>query len=418
MQSNYPNRSADVAVIGAGIVGLCSALFLQKQGQKVLLIDAQPPGTGASYGNGGMLSGMAFAPMSMPGMVWHVPRWLRDPLGPLAVSPGYLPKALPWLVKWLLASQMGTVRQASRANLALNEPCLSLYRELLGEELFARYIRVKGSLQIWESDTITVGQKIAAELRRELGQEAEEMTGDQLREFIPALSPKVRRGLYFPRNGHTVDPIGLTTSLAGLFVAAGGTILHEKVMKILPQEGGGGILMTNVANHTAPRIVIAGGAWSKALVEPLGTRLPLETERGYHMIMEADADIACPIIHQDLGCGVTPMNEGLRFGGTVEIAGLERAPNEQRAKLFADKARRFFPDVVMREKRIWMGFRPSTPKSVPIIDALPNCPGIFVAVGHGHYGMIGGPATGRLVADLVLGRIPFVDREPYRLANA
>lgn len=418
MQSEYPNRSADVIVIGAGIVGLCSALYLQRHGQKVVLIDSQPPGTGASYGNGGMLSAMAFAPMSLPGMIWKVPGWLMDPLGPLAVSPGYLPKAFPWLLKWLRASNMDIVRRASRANLALNAPCLSLYQELLGPEFFSRYVRQNGSLQVWESDTITVGQKIAADLRQELGQETEEMTGDQLREIMPGLSKKVRRGLYFPRNGHTVDPIGLTTSLARQFATAGGVILHEKVMKILPQEGCGAMLMTNVANHRAPNIVLCGGAWSNALLKPLGARLPLETERGYHLIMEADVHVACPIIHQDLGCGVTPMDEGLRFGGTVEIAGLEKAPNERRAKLFAAKARRFFPDVEMREKRIWMGFRPSTPKSVPVIDAVPNRPGIFVAVGHGHYGMIGGPATGRLIADLVLGRAPSIDPEPYKLANA
>jgi D-amino-acid dehydrogenase len=350
-------------------------------------------------------------------MVWKVPRWLMDPLGPLAVSPGYLPKAFPWLLRWIRASGMEQVRRASRANLALNAPCLELYRELLGSELYGRYIRQQGSLQIWESDTVTQGQRIAAGLRDELGILAEEMTGDQLREIMPALSTKVTRGLHFPGNGHTVDPIGMTTSLAELFVAAGGRILHEKVMKILPQEGGV-MLMTNVANHRAPKVVVCGGAWSKALVEPFGTRLPLETERGYHMIIEADAHVACPIIHQDLGCGVTPMNEGLRFGGTVEIAGLEKAPNEARARLFLEKARRFFPGVEMREKRIWMGFRPSTPKSVPVIDAVPGCPGLFVAVGHGHYGMIGGPATGRLVSELVLGRMPSVDPEPYRLINA
>lgn len=418
MTTHSSPANPSVAVIGAGIVGSCAALALQRDGWRVAVYDPLPPGGGASFGNAGLISVDSVVPIAMPGMLRKVPRWLIDPEGPLALRPRYAPRAAPWLLRWLRAGRLPAVRAASRALHALHRPSLDEYRGLLGAERFAALLRAEGQVHVWESERESAGDRIADELRRRLAVPTERLGTAALRELLPGLSPAVRRGLLFPRHAHTVEPRRLVHAVAELLQEAGGILRAERAMKIVPLGDGRYRLLTNCDDRVHDRVVVAAGAWSRSLLEPLGVRLPLETERGYHAELSAPSMTPrLPLVHRERGFAVTPMAGGLRIAGTVEIAGLAAPPDERRADALAAQAQALFPGLRFEGRRAWMGFRPSLPDSLPVIDRLPQHPGIIVACGHGHFGMTAASLTARLVARLVRGEPAPIDLQPYRLSR-
>jgi D-amino-acid dehydrogenase len=396
------NPVLPIAVIGAGVVGLSTALYLRRSGRDVTIIDPLPPPGGASYGNAGMISADTSVPIALPGMLRKVPSWLTDPLGPLAVRPSYFPKALPWLMRWIAASRMPRVLEISDAMRALHKDAFLCWKELLGPQNFADLVRPAGQVHVWETDAETPGAALEHQLRDRQGIASQALTSDDLRQMFPGISTAVRRGVLVPGNGYTVSPQRIVQTLHRLFLEAGGRVVPENVMKIMPREDGGYDLMTNVGFHTAQQIVVAAGAWSVRLLEPLGVSVPLETERGYHVMLPTpNVSLTTTVSNKSRSFGVTPMEQGLRVAGTVEIAGLDAPPDERRAKALLANVRTMFPDVNTDGHRFWMGFRPSTPDSLPIVGEVAGRPGLFLAVGHGHFGMTGGPPSGRLVSQLI-----------------
>jgi len=396
------NPVLPIAVIGAGVVGLSTALYLRRSGRDVTIIDPLPPPGGASYGNAGMISADTSVPIALPGMLRKVPSWLTDPLGPLAVRPSYFPKALPWLMRWIAASRMPRVLEISDAMRALHKDAFLCWKELLGPQNFADLVRPAGQVHVWETDAETPGAALERQLRERQGIASQALTSDDLRQMFPGISTAVRRGVLVPGNGYTVSPQRIVQTLHRLFLEAGGRVAPENVMKIMPREGGGYDLMTNVGFHTAQQIVVAAGAWSVRLLEPLGVSVPLETERGYHVMLPTpNVSLTTTLSNKSRSFGVTPMEQGLRVAGTVEIAGLDAPPDERRAKALLANVRTMFPDVNTDGHRFWMGFRPSTPDSLPIVGEVAGRPGLFLAVGHGHFGMTGGPPSGRLLSQLI-----------------
>lgn len=401
-----------IAVVGAGIVGMSAALYLRRAGLSVTVIDPLPPGGGASYGNAGLLSVEACVPIALPGMLKEVPRWLSDPLGPLAVRPSYLPKALPWLLRWVAAGRMPRVEAASAALRSLHLHALDRYRELLGAE-FDNIIRVSGQVHIWESAEPSPSEEIYRRLWQHHGVEAQSLGSDELRQLVPELSRSVTRAVLLPKNGHTLNPRRLVGTLARLFVEAGGTVRAERVLKLIPENSAWRIV-TSGANHRAEKVVVCAGAWSRQLLGPLGLNLPLETERGYHVMMR-DASVVprLPILSRGRGFSITPMEEGLRLAGTVEIGGLDLPMNEERAYVLLRQAKALLPGLETKDYAVWMGFRPSFPDSLPVIDEARGRPGLYLAFGHGHTGMTGGAPTGRLIKQLVTGEAPDISLAPY-----
>jgi len=396
------NSVLPIAVIGAGVVGLSTALYLRRSGRDVTIIDPLPPPGGASYGNAGMISADTSVPIALPGMLRKVPSWLTDPLGPLAVRPSYFPKALPWLMRWIAASRMPRVLEISDAMRALHKDAFLCWKELLGPQNFADLVRPAGQVHVWETDAETPGAALERQLRERQGIASQALTFDDLRQMFPGISTAVRRGVLVPGNGYTVSPQRIVQTLHRLFLEAGGRVVPENVMKIMPREDGGYDLMTNVGFHTAQQIVVAAGAWSIRLLEPLGVSVPLETERGYHVMLPTpNVSLTTTLSNKSRSFGVTPMEQGLRVAGTVEIAGLDAPPDERRAKALLANVRTMFPDVNIDGHRFWMGFRPSTPDSLPIVGEIAGRPGLFLAVGHGHFGMTGGPPSGRLLSQLI-----------------
>ena len=401
-------------VIGAGVVGLSTALSLQRSGMQVAVLDPLGPAGGASFGNAGMLSPDTATPIAMPGMLGKVPGWLRDPLGPLAVKPSYFPRALPWLLQWIKAGRLSRVLAVSDAMRALHRETLDCWRELLGDGLYHDLIRPSGQVNVWEVDDASPTEAIEQQIRERHGIKTQPLNADDLRQMFPGLARGITRGLLIPNNGYTVSPQRIVHSLAASFRSAGGDLITERVMKLIPRESGGYTVMTNLANRDTPQVVIAAGAWSAQLLDPLGVHVPLETERGYHaMLFSPSMQLPMPISSKTRAFFMTPMEDGLRVAGTVEIAGLDAPPNERRAQILVDHARRLFPGLQSKETRYWMGFRPSTPDSLPILGPVSGHPGLWLAFGHGHFGMSGGPPSGRLLARLITGQQPGIDPAPY-----
>lgn len=401
-------------VIGAGVVGLSTALYLQRSGVQVVVLDPLGPAGGASFGNAGMLSPDTSTPIAMPGMLRKIPGWLRDPLGPLAVRPSYFPRALPWLLQWVKAGRIDRVLAISDAMRALHVQTMDCWRELLGDANYRDLIRPAGQVSVWEGDDSSPTEAIEQQIRDRHGITVQKLNADDLRQMFPGIARDIKRGIFVPGNGYTVSPQRIVHTLADTFRAAGGTIIAERAMKLIPHEGGGYLVMTNIANRVADTVVIAAGAWSAQLLKPLGVRVPLETERGYHaMLFSPSMRPAIPISSKSRAFFMTPMEDGVRVAGTVEIGGLDAPPDEQRAKVLVDHARRLFPGLQVGDVRYWMGFRPSTPDSLPILGPVAGRPGLYLAFGHGHYGMSGGPPSGRLLARLITGQTPGIDPVPY-----
>ena len=401
-------------VIGAGVVGLSAALYLQRAGVSVAVIDPLGPAGGASFGNAGMLSPDTSVPIAMPGMLRKVPGWLRDPLGPLAVRPTYFPRALPWLMQWVKAGRLDRVLAISDAMRALHRETLDCWRELLGDASFRDLVRPSGQVSVREGEDSSPTEAIEQQIRDRHGVVSQKLGADDLRQMFPGIARNITRGLFVPGNGYTVSPQRIVHTLADQFRMGGGEIIAERAMKLIPREGGGYTVMTNVANRNADTVVVAAGAWSAQLLSPLGVRVPLETERGYHaMLYSPSIQPPIPLGNKSRAFFMTPMEDGLRIAGTVEIGGLDAPPNEQRAKVLADHARRMFPGLQASDVRYWMGFRPSTPDSLPILGPVAGRPGLHLAFGHGHFGMSGGPPSGRLLARMITGQTPGIDPAPY-----
>lgn len=403
-----------IIVIGAGVVGLSTALYLRRSGRDVVVIDPLPPPGGASFGNAGMISADTSVPIALPGMLRKVPSWLADPLGPLAVRPSYFPKALPWLMKWIAAGRMSRVLEISDAMRALHKEAFLCWKEMLGPGNFSDLVRPVGQVQVWEADGESASAALERSLRERQGIPSQALGADDLRQMFPGISPAVRRGVLVPGNGYTVSPQRIVQTLHRLLLEAGGRVVPESVYKILPREGGGYDVMTNVGFHRAQQVVVAAGAYSARLLAPLGIRVPLETERGYHVMLPTpNVSLTTTISNKTRSFGVTPMEHGLRVAGTVEIAGLDAPPDERRAKALLANIRTMFPDVNTEGHRFWMGFRPSTPDSLPILGTVESRPGLFLAFGHGHFGMTGGPPSARLISRLINRQPTGIDAAAY-----
>ena len=403
------------AVIGAGIVGVCCALYLRRDGHDVTLIESDAPGAGASRGNAGALSPGSCVPLSMPGTMRKVPGWLLDPDGPLVVRPRYFPLALPWLVRFMLAGRKSRIEPLADALRALHMRTFDCYAPLLESAGVEALVHRSGTLVVYESEAAFAAAAREWEMRRVRGVAFATVAGDGLRQSVPALSDRYRYGVLLPEHGFVADPHRLTRALAEHFVAAGGRLVRARATGLRFAGSRLAAVATDAGEVAAERAVIAAGAWSEPLARAAGLRVPLESQRGYHVTLPAPG-IAPRLPVTDAAAKVyaTPMEGGLRVAGTVEFAGLTAPPDWARARRLVALAQRIFPAVRAEGFTEWMGHRPSLPDSLPAIGPAPGRPDVLCAFGHGHNGMTSGPVTGRIVADLIAGRDPGFDLRPYR----
>ena len=404
-----------VAVIGAGIVGAATALVLQRQGLSVTLVDAGDPGMGCSYGNGGAISPDFCVPESLPGMLKRVPRWLGDPEGPLVVRWRRLPAASPWLLRWIRAGRMDRVHASAAALRALHAPSLHRYDALLGPRAQG-LIEKTGQIYVWRSSAASPTEALARALREQHGVVTRALDADAIRELDPNLAAGFTRGLFFPDNGHTVNPLRLVQTLVALLVEAGGKVERRKLARFDLRDGEAlAARFEGATAVAADTFVLATGIDSRKFAAILGNRVPLEAERGYHvMLPDPGVRPRIKISNRDHMFGLTPMEHGVRISGTVEFAPAGAPMNERRARSLLVHAKRMYAGLNGDGAQLWMGSRPSTPDSLPVIGRASRARNVTYAFGHGHTGLTGAPVTAELVAALVTGSDPPIDPAPFR----
>lgn len=407
-----------VVVVGAGIIGVCAALYLQRDRHVVTIVDPQEPGSGCSFGNSGLIAPGHCVPLAMPGVLTHIPGWLLDQNGPLRIRWRYFPRAIPWLVRFLAASRRQRVRQSAAALRALHAGTFEDYAPLLLDARSEHLVRRTGELCVYDDEASFIGDAAALDLQRENGVNMRLLTGAEAREIEPHLTTSVVRAILYPDAGHCVNPGLLVNALAAAFVAHGGVIQKAHVHGFERV----GSRVTGVGADSgmlgADLVVIAAGSHSGDLVRLLGDAAPIEPLRGYHAVFTDPGFKPNLPVHSASGkFTATPMDMGIRCGGTIEIAGHESPPDYRRAKTIARQAQGLYPAINAASLEFWMGHRPSTPDSVPIIDRATSAPNVFYAFGHGPSGLMGAATTGRLVADLAARRPETINLKPFRVAR-
>jgi D-amino-acid dehydrogenase len=407
------SHASHTFVVGAGIVGLCCAIELRRRGLPVTVLDRLEPGHGCSWGNAGILSARSVVPIGMPGMLRRLPQMLFGREGPLVIRWRSLPHTARWL--WLLqrSATLAQVRRTARAMNQLYGSSVELHRALAHEAGVPELVSAAPGLYVHRDATGTDLQSLAWSLRREHGAHLELLEGAALHEAEPELSPDYRRGLRMGPMGHTVNPLRLTQAYAALLQRMGGSIVRGELRALQPTAEGVS-LFTEGATLQADAVVLAAGAWTAPLLRPLGWKLPLIAERGYHLSF-AEPGLTLKHVVSEGGAHVAvgSMEGGLRIAGTEEIGLADDAPAWHRAELLRGIAQRMFPKARLGQASRWMGPRPGTPDSLPLIGALPGQPRLYVAAGHGHLGLTGAPHTGQLIAALLCGEMPGIDLAPY-----
>ena len=412
----------NVVIIGAGIIGACVASYLQRDGRQVTLIDHAEPGSGASLGNGGMLSGSSIIPVAMPGVAAKVPGWLLDRQGPLTIRWSYLPALAPWLLRFLAAAKPDKVEAQAAALRALLAPSLDNYAPIVSAAGATHLIHQQGTLYVYGSEQSYRNDQRNTDIRQRNGVVIDDVIGAELRALEPDLAPQLTHARIVRANGHVSDPRALVEALVAQAVKRGATLVRERVTGFEDNGSGVNAVVTEAGRHAAAHVVLACGAWSKPLAAQLGDRVPLDTERGYHVIVKhPEKGPRTPTLYVDGNFGATPMDMGLRIIGTVELAGLDAPPNWARANVLLGKAQALYPGLAAGlapdsdDPRLtrWLGFRPSMPDSLPVIGASSRFANAWHAFGHGHVGMCAGSTTGRVIADLIAGRTPCVPVAPF-----
>jgi D-amino-acid dehydrogenase len=407
-----------VAVIGGGVIGICSASWLLREGHDVTVIEPNGVAGGSSYGNAGCFNPSSVVPMSMPGNLAKVPGWLFDPLGPLSIRWPYLPTIAPWLIRFLKAGTPERVAAQAEALGNLLRNSVGVYKPLVENAGAQALMRQDGHLIVYPTRQDFDKDALAWKLRRDNGVAYAVLEDDALWQQEPSLSRTYRLGVFLAENGHTTNPNRFVSALADAFLRDGGIIAEASAESFAFENDRLAGIRTSTGMIACEAAVVAAGAHSGLFVRALGDRIPLDTERGYHIVLpEPSVMPRIPIMDTSGKFVATPMEGGLRIAGTVEFAGLTAKPNWERAHKLLPLAQRLFAGLATPEGQpapsVWMGFRPSMPDSLPVIGYSRASRDVVYAFGHGHVGMAGGAQTGLLVSDLVAGRSPRIALQAF-----
>jgi len=413
--SQYP----DVVIVGAGIIGICAAAQLAEAGRDIVILDRTGICEETSSGNAAAFAFSDVLPLAHKGMMRQLPKWLMDPLGPLTIPPAYLPKLLPWLIRFWRAGAFGDYNGAVSAQVSLMRLAEAEWLSLMDRSGTETILREDGSLELYESEAEFRASLAGWAERDRFGIAYEHVSGSRLAELQPGLSPQFIKGTFVPGWKTVSDPKDLGKAIWRYAESRGARFEQARVETVEAPSAGQAdqtvrLTLADGRIVRARHAVIAAGAWSHLLAKQLGDTIPLETERGYNTTLPASAfAVKRQIIFGGHGFVVTPLATGLRVGGAVELGGLTRPPNFARSKAMLEKAKRFLPGLDASGGREWMGYRPSLPDSLPVIGKARNTGSVFYAFGHGHLGLTQAAATGRLIRDLVLGQNSALDLKPF-----
>jgi glycine/D-amino acid oxidase-like deaminating enzyme len=420
-----PGPDTEVLVIGAGLVGAACALRLAHAGRQVCLVDALAPGQGASFGNAGHVATEQRVPLANPQVLRAGWSYLRDADGPLRLRAAYLLPLLPWLARFVWAARPSALARGIAALMALQQTAMDDLADLMGQAGIGDLLHRDGYLRIWESAAGEQAALAQAQEMAALGVPGEAVAASDIRAEAPGLNAEVGGGICYPGTGHVADPHAVCTGLVDAFLRAGGQLRQARVMRIDPSPAGPLTAhLEGGAQLRARQMLLCAGAWSAPLAAGLGYRVPLDTERGYHITvpwpaagdtMTAQMQLRRPIASTERNVIMTPMAMGLRMTGTVEFGGLQLPPDPRRYQLLRRSMQALLPGIETATASEWMGFRPSLPDHLPVLGAAPRHAGVFFAFGHQHLGLTLCGVTARVMATLMQGGAPAIDLAPYRV---
>ncbi|KVP28365.1 amino acid dehydrogenase [Burkholderia multivorans] len=408
-------RSETAVVIGGGIVGVCCALYLQRDGHAVTLIDPAAPGDSTAKWSCGQMAVSEIIPLSKPGILKKVPGWLLDQSGPLALRPGALPGILPWFFRFVASARHAKIVSIAQAMATLTHDVYTDYAPLLDACGDSTLLGQHPVLEVFDDPAGIVHEQPHLELRQSLGFQSQRLTATEIGDLEPALAGRFRHGLLFPEWRAVNDTEGFIAALTASFEAQGGRRIRANAARIDEAEGRAtGVMLTSGEHIAAAHVVVAAGTSSRQFFGALGVRVPLEGIAGYQALL-ADPGVAFrhSVTYADGGFCFSPMTRGLQIGGTIEFAGRNAQPNFRRADIILEKAKRILPELRTARVEYGVGYRPFLPDTKPIIDRSKRLPNAYMAFGHGQLGLTLGATTGRLIADLAAGRPTRQNLSPF-----
>jgi len=411
--SEEPKLKSSVCVIGAGIQGVCISLCLIKKGFKVTLIDRSDPGDkSASYGNAGHFSPYASVPINRPDILVDVPSMLLSTTGPLALKWNYVPKMIPWFIEFVKNCRKKKMMHTAKYMHQILDLALPAYDELFKDIDVSGLIENKGIIYFW-TDKDLKSRELEINIRNQLGVKQQLLTPSEIHDLEPHIKKVYHGGVLYPYARHARNPKKILLKLFDLFLKKGGHFEKQNVQTISFSPEDNPIIKTDTKFYTFEKAVIACGAFSKKLTDQVYEKIPLDTERGYHVHFKGyDHLLSRPIIFLNRGFGITPMEQGLRVVGTVEFGGLNNPPSKKRIQNLINSARYLFPELKEHEDE-WLGFRPTLPDFLPVIGPSKNYKNLFYSFGHHHLGWTLGGISGKIVAGLVDGENTNLDLDPY-----
>ena len=404
---------SSVGVIGAGIQGICISLFLVKKGFKVTLIDRDEPGkNSASYGNAGHFSPYASVPINRPDVLVDIPSMLLSSTGPLALKWNYVPKMFPWFLKFIKNCSRKNMMHTAKYMHQILDLALPAYDELFEEIDISGLVESKGIIYFWTNKDLK-SRELEINIRNEFGIKQQLLTPHEIHDLEPHIKQIYHGGVLYPNARHTRNPKKILLKLFDFFLKEGGHFEKQNVQTISFTSDNKPIIKTDLNFYTFDKLVVACGAFSKKLTDQVNEKIPLDTERGYHVHFKGhDHLLSRPVIFLNRGFGITPMEQGLRVVGTVEFGGLDNPPSKKRIQNLVNSAKYLFPELGKHEDE-WLGFRPTLPDFLPVIGPSKNHKNLFYSFGHHHLGWTLGAISGKIIARLIAKENTNLDLSPY-----
>ena len=401
-----------VAVIGAGIQGVCISLCLIKKGFRVTLIDRDEPGNSASYGNAGHFSPYASVPINRPDVLIDVPAMLFSATGPVALKWNYVPKMIPWFIKFIKNCSRKKMMHTAKYMHQILDLALPAYDDLFKEIDISGLVENKGIIYFWTNKDLK-SRELEINIRKELGVEQQLLTAHEIHDLEPHIRKIYHSGVYYPNARHTRNPKKILLKLFNLFLQKGGHFEKQNVKTINFSSDEKPIIKTNLNSYIFDKSVIACGAFSKKLTDRVNEKIPLDTERGYHVHFKGhDHLLTRPVIFLNRGFGITPMEPGLRVVGTVEFGGLNNPISKKRIINLVNNAKYLFPELTEHYDE-WLGFRPTLPDCLPVMGPSKNYKNLYYSFGHHHLGWTLGAISGKIMARMIAGENTNLDLSAY-----
>jgi len=405
-------KNLKIGIVGAGIQGISNALFLQKKGFKVTIFDRDEPGSpAASYGNAGHFSPYASVPINRPDVLSDVPAMLLSSTGPLALKWNYVPKMVPWFLKFIRNCTTKKMMHTAKNMHQILDLALPAYDELFDDIELGGLVEKKGILYIWNDQNLK-SRELEINVRNELGVDQQEVTPKEIHDLEPNIKPIYHGGVYYQYGRHARNPKKILLKLYDLFLKKGGKFLKMNI-KDINFDDEKPIIKAETQSFLFDKIVIACGSFSKKLTDNLDEKIPLDTERGYHVhFKDCDHLLSRPVIFQNRGFGITPMEQGLRVVGTVEFGGLDNPLSKSRVKNLINNAKYMMGDLPEHEDE-WLGFRPTLPDYLPVIGPSKKYKNVYYCFGHHHLGWTLGPISGKIISGMIAEENTNLDLKPY-----